>query len=207
MEIDLCEAVGIAGKKNSGKSVLIEYLLCQMERFICLDPKNEHGPPDCVFASSVKEALRLWYVEGETKIVIRDAPLTTDKMIEYVRLFGQLTGCWLVIDEAHNYMGSTHIPDPLKDVVKWHITHNNCGVVVGVHQIKEIHDRLFSQIDHWFMFAYGDHEDSKFSKLSIPGKRKVHDLDPDAYRFLYYEDVAGAESQICGPVPVPSHLS
>ncbi len=206
MNIDLTEISVVLGQKNSGKSVLIEHLLCRTERFLCLDPNHEHGPPGSVVVTSPADVLREW-MDGNFRQVVRDAPLTTEKMREYLKAFGQLQGAYLYIDEAHNYMGYSHVPDELKDIAKWHLTHNNCGLVLGVHQAKEVHDSLWSHVDNYVIFSYGDHEDSKLAGASIPGKHRVHEIDPNSYQFLYYKDVSGASSEIRGPVPVPEHLS
>ncbi len=205
MDIDLTEISVLLGQKNSGKSVLFEHLLTQTERYVCLDPNGEHGPPGAVFAESPTEVLFNW-MEGETQIIVRDMPLTEDKLVQYLRAFGQLQRAYLYIDEVHNWMSSHYIPDVLKDLIKWHVTHNNCGIVVAAHKAKEIHDQIWTQTDNFFIFSYGEHEDAKMSEVSIPDKGRVHDLDPESYQFLYYKDVAGASSQIRGPVPIPRHL-
>lgn len=205
MDIDLSEITVLLGQKNSGKSVLFEHLLCRTERYVCLDPNGEHGPPSAVFATSPRDVLRYW-VDGETQIVVRDQPLTEEKLLDYCRVFGQLQRAYLFIDEAHNWMSANYIPDVLKDLIKWHVTHYNCGLVVAAHKAKEIHDQMWTQTDNYFIFSYGDHEDSKLAGVSIPDKHVVHELDPTSYQFLFYKDVAGADSQVRGPVPIPSHL-
>jgi len=205
-DIDLSEITAILGQKNSGKSVLFEHLLVNTGRFVCIDPQHDHGPPGAVYPESPAEVLRYW-MDGETRQVIRDPPLTEEKFEEYLKAFGQLTGAYLFIDESHNYMSATQIPRLLKLLVKWHISHNNCGLVVAAHQAKEIHDKVWQQTDNYLIFSYGDHEDSKLRRVSIPGKSVVHDLDPESYQFLFYKDEAGAESEVRGPVPIPSHLS
>lgn len=205
MDIDLSEISVILGQKNSGKSVLFEHLLCQTERFICIDPNGEHGPPGAVYPESPADVLRLW-MDGHTRQVIREVPFTEDVLEEYLRAFGQLRECYLFVDEAHNWMGPHHIPEVLQHLVKWHISHSNCGLVVAAHKAKEIHDQIWTQTDNYLLFAYGEHEDSKFRSVSIPDKHKVTQMDPTEYRFLFYKDVAGASSQVRGPVPIPSHL-
>jgi len=205
MDIDLAEISVILGQKNSGKSVLFEYLLTQTERFVCLDPNGEHGPPGAVFAESPEEVLYYW-MDGETRIVVRDMPLTEEKFTQYLQAFGQLQDAYLYIDEAHNWMSHSYIPDVLKDLIKWHVTHNNCGIVAAAHKAKEIHDQMWTQTDNYFIFSYGEHEDAKLADVSIPDKHRVHTLDPKSYQFLYYKDVAGADSAVRGPVPVPAHL-
>jgi hypothetical protein len=205
MDIDLSEISVILGQKNSGKSVLSEHLLCQMDRFICIDPNGEHGPPGAVFPEDPVDVLRLWS-EGHRRQVIREIPFTEDVLEEYLRAFGQLERVYLFIDEAHNWMGPHHIPDVLKNLVKWHISHSNCGLVVAAHKAKEIHDQIWTQTDNYFIFSYGEHEDSKFNRVSIPEKHQVTQMDPNEYRFLYYKDVAGASSEVRGPVSIPSHL-
>lgn len=205
MDIDLSEITCILGQKNSGKSVLSEHLLCQMDRFICIDPNAEHGPPGAVYPNDPIDVLRLWS-EGHTRQVVREVAFTEDVLEGYLRAFGQLSEAYLYIDEAHNWMSANYIPEVLKNLVKWHISHSNCGLVVAAHKAKEIHDQIWTQTDNYVIFAYGEHEDSKFSGVSIPDKREVFDLDPSEYRFLYYKDVAGAVSTVRGPVPVPGHL-
>ncbi|ELZ22406.1 hypothetical protein C475_17878 [Halosimplex carlsbadense 2-9-1] len=205
MDIDLSEITAILGQKNSGKSVLFEHLLAQTERFICLDPNAEHGPPGAVYPDSPRDVLRHW-VNGRTRQVIREVPFTEDVLEQYCRAFGQLQECYLYIDEAHNWMGANYIPEILQHLVKWHVTHSNCGLVLAAHKAKEIHDQIWTQTDNYIIFAYGEHEDSKFRRVSIPGKERVTQMDPNSYQFLYYKDVAGAESHIRGPVPIPSHL-
>lgn len=206
MRIDLTEITVVLGQKNSGKSVLLEHLLTQTERFLMIDPNHEHGPPGSVVVRSPADVLREW-MNGNTRQVVRDAPLTTEKAVQYMRAFGQLRGAYLFIDEAHNYMSAHSVPQELKDIAKWHLTHNNCGLVLGAHQAKEINDALWSHVDNYVIFSYGDHEDAKLAGASIPGKHQVHGIDPESYKFLWYKDVSGAESHIRGPVPVPGHLS
>jgi len=206
MNIDLTEITVVLGQKNSGKSVLTEHLLTQMDRYIVIDPNHEHGPPGSIAISTPAEGLREW-VNGNTRQVVRDGPLTEEKAEQYMRVFGQLQNAYLVIDEAHNYMSAHHVPGVLKHLAKWHLTHNNCGLVLGAHQAKEINDALWSHVDNYLIFSYGDHEDSKLRGASIPNKHRVHELDPDAYEFLWYKDVTGAESKVRGPVPIPAHLS
>ncbi|WP_121822840.1 hypothetical protein [Halostella salina] len=205
MDVDLTEITVILGQKNSGKSVLFEHLLTRTERYVCLDPNGEHGPPGAVYAESPAEVLHYW-MDGETQIIVRDMPLTEDKFTQYLRAFGQLQRAYLYIDEAHNWMSSHYIPDTLKDLIKWHVTHNNCALVCAAHKAKEIHDQMWTQTDNYFIFSYGEHEDAKLADVSIPNKRRVHTLDPTSYRFLYYKDVAGADSEVRGPVPIPEHL-
>lgn len=206
MNVDLTEITVVLGQKNSGKSVLVEHLLSQMNRYLVLDPNHEHGPPGSSVARSPADVLRLW-IRGHTRVVVRDAPLTEDKAEDYMRAFGQLKNAYLVIDEAHNYMSAHHVPGTLKHLAKWHLTHNNCGLVLGAHQAKEIHDSLWSHVDNYMIFSYGDHEDAKLAGASIPAKHRVHELDPEGYRFLAYKDVTGAEAEVSGPVPVPEHLA
>jgi hypothetical protein len=206
MEINLTEISVVMGQKNSGKSVLFEHLLSQTDRFLCLDPNHEHGPPGSVAVSSPAEVLREW-MKGNTRQVVRDGALTEEKAEQYMRAFGQLQGAYLYIDEAHNYMSAHSVPDVLKDIAKWHLTHNNCGLVLGVHQAKEVNDALWSHVDNYVVFSYGDHEDAKLAGASIPNKDVVHQLDHGEYRFLWYKDVSGADSEVRGPVPLPDHLS
>jgi len=205
MDIDLSEITVLLGQKNSGKSVLFEHLLDQTERFICIDPNGEHGPPGAVFPSSPAECLRLW-MDGETRQVIRAVPFDENTLDQYCRVFGQLERCYLYIDEAHNWMSANYIPEVLQHLIKWHVTHSNCGIVCAAHKAKEIHDQMFTQTDNYLIFSYGEHEDAKFARVSIPDKHIVTELDPESYQFLYYKDVAGAESEVRGPVPIPSHL-
>lgn len=205
MDIDLSEISVILGQKNSGKSVLFEHLLTQTDRYICIDPNGEHGPPEAEYPDNPGEVLDLW-AQGERQQVVREMPFTEEKLSEYLRAFGQLREAYLYIDEVHNWMGPHNIPEVLQHLVKWHITHSNCGLVVAAHKAKEIHDQVFTQTDNYFIFAYGDHEDSKFRKVAIPDKHRVTEMDPESYKFLTYKDVAGAESEVRGPVPIPSHL-
>jgi len=206
MNIDLTEITVILGQKNSGKSVLTEHLLTQMDRYLGLDPNHEHGPPDSIAVSTPAESLREW-VNGNTRQVVRDGPLTEEKAEQYMRVFGQLQDAYLVIDEAHNYMGPHRCPEILEDMARWYVSHSNGGLVLGAHKAKDIHDAIWQQVDNYFIFSYGDHEDAKLSSVSIPDKHRVHSLDPASYQFLSYKDVAGADSEIRGPVPVPSHPS
>lgn len=206
MRIDLTEISVVLGQKNSGKSVLMEHLLTQMDRYLVIDPNHEHGPPGSRVVSSPAEVLRAW-VEGDTRLVVRDAPLTTEKAEQYMRAFGQLQNAYLVIDEAHNYMNAHSVPEVLKQIAKWHVTHNNCGLLLGAHQAKEINDALWNHVDNYMIFAYGDHEDSKLKGLSMPNKHLVHELDPESYQFVFYRDVSGATASARGPVPIPRHLS
>jgi hypothetical protein len=206
MNIDLSEVTAVLGQKNSGKSVLIEHLLTGMRRFVCIDPQADHGPPGATFVTSPAELMQEW-ARGNRRIVVRKTPITDEDLTEFLRAFGQITDAYLVIDEAHNFMSEHSLPRVLKLIVKWHISHSNNGLVIGAHQAKEIHDKVWQQVDNYLIFAYGGHEDSKFSSVDIPNKRAVQDLDPQNYRFLYYHDVAGADSEIRGPVPVPRHLS
>jgi hypothetical protein len=205
MDVDLSEISVILGQKNSGKSVLFEHLLTQTDRYICLDPNAEHGPPGAVYPETPAESLQLW-MDGHTQQIIREMPFTEDELNKWCRVFGQLQRCYLYIDEAHNWMSANYIPEVLQHLIKWHVTHSNCGIVVAAHKAKEIHDQMFTQTDNYFIFSYGEHEDAKFNRVSIPDKHRVTTLDPDSYQFLYYKDVAGADSEIRGPVPIPVHL-
>lgn len=205
MDIDLSEITVLLGQKNSGKSVLFEHLLTQTQRYICIDPNAEHGPPGAVYPSNPGEVLDYWR-QGETRQVVREVPFTEDVLDQYLRAFGQLQRCYLYLDEVHNWMSAHHIPETLQHLIKWHVTHNNCGIVAAAHKAKEIHDQMWTQTDNYLIFSYGDHEDSKFSKVSIPDKRRVTQMDPNSYQFLYYKDVAGAQSEVRGPVPIPDHL-
>lgn len=205
MQIDLTEITGIYGKKNSGKSVLFEHLLTQTERYVCLDPNHEHGPPGSVAVTSPADVLRQW-VQGNTRQVVRDAPLTKEKAAQYARAFGQLKDAFLYVDEIHNYMSEHSCPQVFEDLAAWHVTHNNCGMVIASQQAKSVHDALFQHIDTHFIFHYGSHEDAKLRTLGPETVRKVQNLDFSSYQFVYYHDVTGGEPQVAGPVPVPDHL-
>jgi anti-anti-sigma regulatory factor len=205
MQIDLTEITGIYGKKNSGKSVLFEHLLTQTERYLCLDPNHEHGPPGSVAVSSPAEVLTEW-LRGNTRQVVRDAPLTEDKLVNYCRAFGQLKGAYLYIDEVHNYMDAHNCPDVLEDLSKWHATHNNCGIVLASQQAKSINDAIFQHMDTHFIFHYGSHEDSKLRELGPETVQKVRNLDFNSYQFVYFHDVTGGEPAVAGPVDIPDHL-
>jgi hypothetical protein len=133
--------------------------------------------------------------------------MTDDKLVQYLRAFGQLRDAYLVIDEAHNFMSAHSAPDELVEIAKWHCTHNDCGLVLGFHQAKECYDKIFTHADRYFIFSYGQHLDSKLKSSNIPDVDRVTRIDPDSYRFLYYEDVVGAEGSVRGPVPLPDHLS
>lgn len=112
-----------------------------------------------------------------------------------------------MIDEAHNYMNAHSVPEVLKQIAKWHVTHNNCGLLLGAHQAKEINDALWNHVDNYMIFAYGDQEDSELKGLSMPNKHLVHELDPENYQFVFYRDVSGATASARGAVPIPRHLS
>lgn len=204
-DIDLSEISVLLGQKNSGKSVLFEYLLTQCDRYICLDPNGEHGPPGAVYPESPVDCLRLW-MDGETKQVIRDMPLTEDKLVQYLRAFGQLQRCYLFIDEVHNWMNFNYIPEDLRQLIKWHVTHNNCGIVAAAHKAKDIEGTMWSQVDNYFIFSYGEDRDSKIREVSIPDKHLIFALDPESYQFLFFKDVAGSSAEVRGPVPIPGHL-
>lgn len=206
MRIDLGEVTAVCGKKDSGKSVFTEYLLTKMRRFIMLDPMAEHGPPGAVFPESPREVLEYWKA-GHQRQVIRDPPLTTDKAMNYVRAAGQLKDHYLIIDEAHDYMTFSSVPEPLKLYAKHHVSHANSGLILNTHQFKNWHDSVFNQIDNYVIFHYGGHEDSKYGDIEIPNKHLIRQIDPTSYQFLFYRDEVGAEASICGPVPLPSHLS
>jgi len=206
MRIDLTEITGIYGKKNSGKSVLFEHLLAQTERFLCIDPNHEHGPPGSVAVTTPAEVLTQW-MRGNTRQVVRDAPLTQEKAEQYMRAFGQLSDAYLYVDEAHNYMDEHQCPEALVDLAKWHATHNNCGIVLGVQQAKSVNDAVFQHVDTHLIFHYGSHEDAKLRTLGSDVTRAVRSLDYECYRFVYLHDVTGGEPEVRGPVPIPGHLS
>ncbi|WP_158055973.1 hypothetical protein [Halorussus halophilus] len=208
MNIDIGEVTAVIGQKNSGKSVLTEYLLTQMDRFIALDPNYEHGPPG---ASAVKSPEGVWrhWMEGDQRLVARDSrgALTEERMDEWVRAVCQLQEAYLLLDEMHNYTKATYCPTVLKKLVKYVVSHQNIGFVFGVHLASDIPSDIWSQIDNFIIFSYGDKWDSKMQDASIPDKRVVQELDPSSYQFLTYKDQLGGESKVRGPVPIPDHLS
>jgi len=206
VKIDLTEVTGIYGKKNSGKSILVEHLLTQTPRFVAIDPNHEHGPPGSTAVTSPVELLREW-AAGNTRLVVRDPPLKDEKFVQYLRAFGQLKDAYLYVDEAHNFMSPHNAPQEIVDIAKWHVTHNNCGLVLGVQQAKSIYDAVYQHIDTHISFHYGRHEDAKLSELGPHVVEAIRGLDYGSYQFVYFRDVTGGEPEIRGPVPVPDHLS
>jgi len=72
-------------------------------------------------------------MNGHTRQVVRDAPLTEEKAEQYMRAFGQLQGTYLVVDEAHNYRLLTGDGDLDKD---------RPGLVKRVRRVEERVDEL-----------------------------------------------------------------
>lgn len=211
MNIDYGEVTAIIGQKNSGKSVLTEYLLTQMDRFVCIDPNSEHGPPGAVAAESPEDVWRNW-MDGDTRQVVRDrrGAMTGSRMEEYVRAVGQLQEAYLFLDEMHNYTSANSCPDPIKKLASYTVSHQNIGFVFAVHMAKDIPNKVWSQIDNYIIFSYGDSWDHKMQEASIPGKHKVREggeVTPESYEFLTYKRGLGNDSEVRGPVPVPDHLS
>ena len=232
MNINHGEVTAVIGQKNSGKSVLSEGLLTEMGRFVCIDPNSEHGPPGAVAVESYDDVWRRW-MNGETRQVVRDrrGALNEERMPEYVRAVGQLQDAYLFLDEAHNYMNSGKCPDCIRKLAKYAVSHQNIWFVFGVHLASDIPSELWSQIDNFVIFAYGDKWDNKMQKASIPCKKVVQDgyrrskaeelsekhgipesvlrtgLDPNSYQFLAYKDELGNSPAVRGPVPIPDHLS
>lgn len=211
MNIDLSEVTIFMGKKNSGKSVAIEYFLTQCDRFVAIDPNHEHGPPGATVATTPSAVLSEW-LRGNTRIIIRDeqGALEEDRAMKYARIVAQLPECYLIIDEAHKYMTHSYCPGVLAQIAKWVVTHQNCGLVFGVHTGSDVPTELWSQVDNYVIFPYGGHEDSKMADLDIPREDKqkvVDELDEDSYQFLTYSNSAGVEAETRGPVPLPEHLT
>jgi len=211
VNIDYGEVTAIIGQKNSGKSVLTEYLLTQMDRFVCIDPNSEHGPPGAVAVESYDDVWRSW-MDGDTRQVVRDrrGAITEERMEEYVRAVGQLQRGYLFLDEMHNYTSASYCPDPIKKLASYTVSHQNIGFVFAVHMAKDIPNKVWSQIDNYIIFSYGDSWDRKMREASIPGKEKVKEggaVKADSYQFLTYENKLGGTSEVRGPVPVPDHLS
>lgn len=208
LNIDYGEITAVIGQKNSGKSVLMESLFCNMDRYVLVDPNYEHGPPGAVAVEGYRDVWRNW-MEGNTRQVVRDrrGAITEERLPEYVRAVGQLQECYLGIDELHNYTNASYCPDALKKLVKYVVSHQNVGFVFGVHMAKDIPSEMWSQIDNFVIFSYGDKWDAKMQEASIPEKHKVRELDPDSYQFLTYKNQLGGKSEVRGPVPIPDHLS
>lgn len=230
LDIDHGEVTAVIGQKHSGKSVLMERLFCEMDRFVLLDPNHEHGPPDSAAVERYQDVWTHW-MDGQTQQVVRDrrGALINDRMEEWVRAAAQLQDCYLGIDEAHKFMNANSCPDVLRTLVKHVVSHQNVGFIFGVHMAKDIPSDVWSQIDNFVIFSYGDKWDAKMQDTSIPYKKVVKDgygasaagmadettipepelrdgLDPKSYRFLTYKDGLDGTSTVEGPVPIPAHL-
>lgn len=201
------EVTAVIGQKNSGKSVLMEHLFCEMNRFVLADPNSEHGPPSAVAVRSWRDVWQRW-MDGQTQQVIRDhrGALREDRLTEYLRAVGQLQDLYLGIDECHNYMDHRSGPGELKDFAKYAVSHQNIGLVFGVHMASDIPSWLWNQIDNFIIFAYGNKWDSKIAGSDLPDKGKIKRLDPSSFQFYCYEEGVGNSATVRGPVPIPDHL-
>lgn len=232
MNIDIGEVTAIIGQKNSGKSVLSELLLTEMGRFLCIDPNSEHGPPGASAVERPRDVLTNW-MQGDTRQVVRDrrGALTEERMADWVKTAAQLQDMYLYLDEGHNYMGANSCPDVIRKLAKHVVSHQNVGFIFGVHMAGDIPSDLWSQVDNFIFFSYGDSWDNKMKKVSIPCKKVIKDgypakkaeslsekhgipedilrngLDPESYQFLTYKDQLGYSPSVRGPVPIPDHLS
>jgi len=207
LSINHGEVTAVIGQKDSGKSVLIEHLFCNMDRYLLCDPNSEHGPPDATPVRSYRDVWSNW-MDGHTRQVVRDhrGALREDRLVEYLRAAGQLQDLYTGIDECHNYMDQHGGPDELKTFIKYVVSHQNIGFVFGVHMASDIPSWLWNQIDNFIIFSYGNKWDSKISNADLPEKGKIKDLHPSSFQFYIYKEGVGNSAEIRGPVPIPDHL-
>lgn len=202
MRIKFGEVTAVIGQKESGKSVLMESLLTETSRYIAADPNSEHGPPNAVAVRSFRDVWQHW-MDGNTQQVIRDrrGALREDRLVEYLRAVGQLQELFLFIDELHNYTDQYGGPDELKTLAKYGVSHQNIGLVFGVHMASDIPSWLWNQIDNFIIFSYGSKWDSKIDNADLPQKAKIKSLDPESYQFYCYEQGVGNTAEVVPDEP------
>jgi len=198
MDIEKDHIVSVLGQRNSGKSVLLDFLMFQMTSFINLDLLGEHKIKGAVVVHTPKQLVSALN-QGYNKIHVHDPNLIDEGTLnEYLGIHGQLKNTFLVIDEIQKWTNANYCPSKLSDFVQVHSSHMNCGVIVATRQATPIPREIWSETNHYCIFHYGRSRDAKIEKLPVDDNTKkiIHNLDPESYRFLHLSDETSSDPEV-----------
>lgn len=194
------------GQKNSGKSVLLEYLATKMDRYLIIDPYNDHNPPNSVTVRSGREILLAW-AKGHTELVLRGNPIIEEEQfIEAIKAFGQLKNVHLIIDEVDTWTNANYCPEELKYWAQFQVSHKNSSLFVASRQATPIPSDIWTQVDNYFIYFYGAYEDAKIKQLPLSDEYKQQIRQLEGHQFVYWRDIMGSKPQIADPIPLPKHM-
>ena len=204
--IDLGSLTVVCGQKDSGKSMFIESALTDMTRFVCIDPKREHLPPNSTVVRSVRE-LYAALSDGKERVVVRVKNFDTDKFKDVIRVCRNLQDCFVVIDEVHRFMNENTIPEPFRWFVQEDLSHNNIGLVLGTQFLTKINGAAFQQTDDFILYAYGSLDDKKLRDvLNKDTRQMLESLNARRFEYLHIPVTAREKPEIRSRVPIPKHV-
>ncbi len=204
INIDLGEITTVLGQRNSGKSVLLRYLMYQMQSFVNIDPLQEHYLDSAISVQTPQE-FKNAIENGRVKIHIHDLEcLKEDGLNKYLGLFGQLRNTFLIMDEIQKHTNANYCPESLSEIIQIHTSHNNCGLVVATRQAKFLPTELWIETNNYMIYYYGKSRDAKIKQLPVADeyKDKIHTLDPTQHEFLYITDETNKQPVVMDAVPL-----
>ena len=166
------DIIAILGKRGSGKSTFLKWLISKLKySIVLLDTMLEHKR------------------YGKHVMLVKPKPFKTqyNSLLKYAIELALNTKSILAIDELSYYQNPRNIPKKLNDFVQYG-RHFNTGFIFTSRRPAEIHKNILANTNHFFIFKIDLPNDIYYLSSYVPIKllHKLKRLTP--HSFIYYGD-------------------
>jgi len=208
LKIKTSDNITVCGKKKSGKSCWLKWLLASYPKWIVVDYHWEHDKPPyplvAVITHYANEIPQLW-AKGYRKILFQPLHRTPQELDQISDIALRIGNLAFVVEECDRFVnrwtGFKDLPR-FADIVHTGSNHYGIGLIALTRRIRNFHSDIHSQTDH--VIAFYQHNVKDIESLCEEFDEKlvvVSKLKPEDHQWAYYNDSTG-EVKVYGRVPL-----
>ena len=181
----------ICGKRRSGKSYFMKWLLKQITKWIIWDTNHEYKQEDFPAATVCYKLLDIvkLYNQQKTRIIYQPMDKTEENFDLFCKTMFTMSNVVIVVEEIERYATSYNMPPNLKQ----HIDigrHRGLGLFCTVRRTKRTNPDILFNADHILIFHQTRPEDKEYL-ADFVGETALKIGDLPEYSFIWYQDREG----------------
>jgi len=191
MQIRHDDIMFIGGKRRSGKSYFLKWLLKQITKWIIWDTNWEYNPtefPAAILTHNLLDIIML-YNRQVPRIIYQPTEKTETNFDLFCKTVFTMSNIVIVIEEIERYATSYYMPSNLKQHVDIG-RHRGLGLFCTARRTKRTNPDILFNADHILIFHQSRPEDVDYLADFVgETAQKIPNL-PE-YSFLWYQDREG----------------
>lgn len=198
LSIKTNDNITVCGKKKSGKSCWLKWLLRPYPKWILIDRNWEHDKPPYPLVAPIAhtpEQITDYWAKGYRKIIFQPLYRTPEELDKVSLIALQIGNLAFIVEECDRFVnrwtGFKDLPR-FADIVHTGSNHYGIGLIALTRRIRNFHSDIHSQTDH--VIAFYQHNVKDIESLCAEFDEKlsvVANLNPDKHQWAYYNDSTG----------------